>query len=133
MQAVTGARVVALNLGVTSQAELDRARAFWGAVLGSPLEDWGQGSQQLRLGPDEASCLFNIRIRSAHEPHYGHRSAFGLAVDDVDDFHRRALAAGAVEQFAPTDGHGMPRHSRFEDPVGNRVVLWQDEPPSAQG
>lgn len=133
MQAVAGARVVALNLGVTSQAELDRARAFWGSVLGTPLADWGEGSQQLRLGPDEAFSFFNIRIRSAHEPHYGHRSAFGLAVDDVDDFHRRALAAGATEHFGPRDGEGMPRHSRFEDPVGNRVVLWQDDSRPASG
>lgn len=133
MQAVTGARLVALNLGVTSQAELERARAFWASVLGASLADWGEGSQQLRLGPDEAFSFFNIRIRSAHEPQYGHRSAFGLLVDDVDDFHRRALAAGATEHFGPTEADGMPRHSRFADPVGNRVILWQDDSALASG
>lgn len=125
MQSVTGARLVALNLGVTSEVELDTATTFWASVFGAPFEDWGQGSRQMRIGPEEAFGFFNIRVRSAGEPHHGHRTAFGLLVDDVDAFHRRALAAGATEQVAPMDNEGMPRSSRFEDPVGNRVVLWQ--------
>ena len=37
------------------------------------------------------------------------------------------LVAGAREQYAPGDTAGMPWHSLFVDPVGNRVVLWQVE------
>jgi DNA-binding transcriptional MerR regulator len=120
-----GVRFAALNLGVKSQAELDTAREFWGSLLGAELEDWGLGSKQMRVGRDEQFFMFNIRVRSEDEPHYGHAAAFGLSVDDLDDFHRRALAAGAKEHYSPTDSDVMPRHSRFEDPVGNRVVVFQ--------
>ncbi len=51
--------------------------------------------------------------------------AFGLSVPDVDAVHQRALAAGAKEHYPPVDGENQPRHSLFEDPVGNRCVLWQ--------
>jgi DNA-binding transcriptional MerR regulator len=126
MQAqAVGVRFAALNLGVKSQAELETAQAFWGSVFGAELEDWGLGSQQMRVGPDDQFFMFNIRVRSEDEPHYGHAAAFGLAVDDLDAFHRRALDAGAKEHYPPTDSDVMPRHSRFEDPVGNRVVVFQ--------
>lgn len=114
MQAqAVGVRFAALNLGVKSQAELDAARGFWGSLFGAELEDWGLGSQQMRVGTDDQFFMFNIRVRSEDEAHYGHAAAFGLAVDDLDDFHRRALAAGAKEHYPPTDSDVMPRHSRF--------------------
>ncbi len=125
LRGVAGARLVALNLGVTSPDELGTATRFWSTVFGGDFEDWGQGSLQIRLGDGDDFYLFNFRIRGAEEPQYGHTSAFGLLVDDVDDFHLRALTAGAKEHFPPTDRQGMPRHSRFEDPIGNRIVLWQ--------
>lgn len=125
MQGVPGVRLVALNLGVTSPERLAVATRFWSAVFGADFEDWGQGSLQLRLGDGEDFYLLNFRVRGSEEPQFGHTSAFGLLVDDLDDFHRRAIAAGANEDHPPTDAEGMPRHSRIEDPVGNRVVLWQ--------
>jgi predicted enzyme related to lactoylglutathione lyase len=123
MEGVKGCRVVALNLGAKN---LDQAIKFWEACFGAPFEDAGdRTSKQLRLGTDDEFFLFNMRARAVDEPHYGHVTAFGLLVDDVDDFHRRALAAGAEEHVPPTDHPGLPRHSRFEDPSANRVVLWQ--------
>ena len=94
-------------------------------MLGTKLEDWGHGSRQVVLGQGDAIGFFNIRVRSTDESHYGHTSAFGLGVVGLDEAHQRALAAGANEHYPPTDGENMPRHSRFADPVGNRVVLWE--------
>lgn len=125
MQSATDFRLAAINIGVDTQDALATACDFWRNVLGTNLEDWGNGSRQVVLGDGDSVGFLNIRLRSADEPHYGHRSAFGLGVVGLDDAHRRALAAGAREQYPPTDGENMPRHSRFEDPVGNRVVLWE--------
>jgi predicted enzyme related to lactoylglutathione lyase len=127
MQTKTAPRLVALNLGVTSEDELLTAKRFWEALLGVPLADWGHGSQQARVGTDDDFFIFNIRIRAGDEPQYGHSAAFGLAVDDVDDCYQRALDAGATGHYAPMDDDNMPRHARFADPVGNRVVIWQSE------
>ena len=124
MDGTAAPRLVAVNVGVKSPEELDAAKQFWETLFGVSLADWGQGGQQARVGSGDSFFYFNIRIRNSDEPQYGHSAAFGLSVDDVDDFHRRALAAGAKEHFAPT-GDGMPRSARFEDPVGNRVVIWQ--------
>ncbi|MEI8408101.1 MerR family transcriptional regulator [Kribbella sp. CCNWLY201] len=117
--------LAAVNIGVDSDAALEIACTFWGELLGVQLEDWGSGSRQVVLGEGDAISFLNIRVRSTDEPQYGHRSAFGLGVVGLDDAHQRALAAGAGEHFPPTDGENMPRHSRFADPVGNRVVLWE--------
>jgi DNA-binding transcriptional MerR regulator len=125
MQTATDFKLAAVNLGVDSDADLLIACEFWGKVLGTSLEDWGQGSRQVVLGEGDASGFLNIRVRGTEEPQFGHRAAFGLGVVGLDDAHARALAAGAVEHYPPSDGENMPRHSRFQDPVGNRVVLWE--------
>lgn len=125
MKSAAGFRLVAVNIGVDSQTELDTARAFWSKVLGTDLEDWGAGSQQVVLGEGDNIGFLNIRLRSADEPHHGDITAFGLGVPCLDDIHQQALGAGATELYAPTDGDNMPRHSLIVDPVGNRVVLWE--------
>jgi DNA-binding transcriptional MerR regulator len=125
VQGVKDIRVVAINIGVPSEEALETARAFWGAVLGSNLENWNGSSWQIRLGPDDAFSFLNIRVRSTDEAHHDHTAAFGLSVPDLDAVHQRALAAGAEEHYPPMDGENQPRHSLFEDPVGNRCVLWQ--------
>jgi DNA-binding transcriptional MerR regulator len=130
MQGVTTAedvRLVAVNIGVSSAEELAAAAAFWEAVLDVTLEDWGGGgvSRQARVGREDHAFFFNLRVRSADEPHHGHRAAFGLAVADLDAALSRAMEAGAVQHYPPTASEEQPRHSLIEDPVGNRVVLWQ--------
>ena len=79
----------------------------------------------MRVGSDDSFFFLNVRVRAPDEAQHGHRAAFGLLVDDVEDFDQRALAGGAKEHYGPMNPDGMPLHSRFEDPVGNRVVLWQ--------
>ncbi len=99
---------------------------FYEEVFGVKFET-GESSgrpvhARLRFGDDDS---FNIRERGADEPHRDHISAFGFVVDDLEAAHRRAVAAGAKQHFAPMDQEGLPGHSRFEDPSGNRIVLWQ--------
>ncbi len=47
-------RLVAVNIGVRSREELDRAARFWETVFETTLEDWeGHGlSRQARVGRD---------------------------------------------------------------------------------
>lgn len=121
----TCSRIAAINIGVDSEEALEAACDFWDVVLGTKLEDWGSGSRQVVLGEGDAAGFLNIRVRGENEPQFGHRSAFGLGVVGLDDAHQRAITAGAREHYPPSDGENMPRHSRFEDPVGNRVVFWE--------
>lgn len=125
MKSAAEFRLAAVNIGVDSETALEIACTFWGELLGVQLEDWGGGSRQVVLGEGDAISFLNIRVRSTDEPQHGHQSAFGLGVVGLEDAHRRALTAGATEHYPPTDGENMPRHSRFADPVGNRVVLWE--------
>jgi DNA-binding transcriptional MerR regulator len=125
MKSAKDFRLATINLGVDSEDALETASAFWSEFLGTKLEDWGSGSRQVVLGEGDAMGFLNIRVRSSDEPQYGHRAAFGLGVVGLEEAHQRALAAGAGEGYAPTDGENMPRHSRIDDPVGNRVVLWE--------
>jgi predicted enzyme related to lactoylglutathione lyase len=46
-------------------------------------------------------------------------------VDDLDDRHKRALAAGGTEGVPPRDLEGMPRCSAARDPSGNWIWLYQ--------
>lgn len=120
-------RLMAVNIGVQSKEELDRAGRFWETVFETALEDWdGHGvSRQARVGREAHAFFFNLRIRDVHEPHFGHRAAFGIAVADLDGFRRRALEFGALEHYPPTESEEQPRHFLMQDPVGNRVVIWQ--------
>lgn len=124
VQAAKDIRIVAINVGVASEAALDKARAFWEAVLGVKMEQFGPSWQAL-LGPDGAQGRLNLRVRSSEEDHHAHTSAFGISVPDLPAIAKRALAAGGKEHYPPTDGADMPSHTLIEDPVGNRVVFWQ--------
>lgn len=125
MQIAQGVQLVAVNVGATSDEELAEATQFWSELFGVGFERDGGPSLQVQLGGVGTGQYFNLRVRGADEPQHGHRAALGLAVEDLEDFHARALAAGATEHYPPRDSVGVPRHSRFEDPVGNRVVVWQ--------
>ncbi len=126
MEPVRKLRPVAINVGVR---DLGEAIAFYEAVFDVKFEvataDGRPVHARLRFGEDDTFFLFNLRERGAHEPHRDHTSAFGFAVDDLDATHQRALSAGAKQHFGPVEEQGLPRHSRFEDPSGNRIVLWR--------
>ena len=52
-------------------------------------------------------------------------ATFGLLVEDLDESHARAVAAGATEVSPIQDPQGMPRCSAVKDPDGNWVWLYQ--------
>jgi DNA-binding transcriptional MerR regulator len=52
-------------------------------------------------------------------------STFGLLVDDLDERHSAALAAGGTEAVPPHSPQGMPRCSAVKDPSGNWIWLYQ--------
>ena len=123
MKAITGFRPVAINVGVR---DLEEAIRFYEAVFDAPLDvSSARDHARWTFGEGDSFFMFNLRRREAHEPHRDHVSAFGFGVSDLDAAHARAVAAGATEHFPPIEEAGMPRHSRFCDPTGNRVVLWQ--------
>ena len=126
MKSVEGFRPVAINVGVR---DIEEAVEFYEAVFGAKLEvskaDGRPAHARWQFGRQDSFFLFNIRERRPNEPHRDHITAFGFNVDDLDATHRRAVEAGAGQHFAPVEDEGLPRHSRFEDPSGNRIVLWQ--------
>src|SRR5688572_15836339 len=112
MASAADVRLVSVNIGVRCTDELEQAARFWGPLLERPLEDWsGRGlSRQAVVGRSEHAFLFNLRVRDETEDHFGHRAAFGIAVPDLDAFLDRALAAGAVQHYPPTQRGNEPRH-----------------------
>ena len=50
-------------------------------------------------------------------------SNFSFLVEDIDQSHANALAAGATEEVPPHDAEGMPRSSGVRDPSGNWIDL----------
>jgi DNA-binding transcriptional MerR regulator len=121
VEAAQGFRPVELNVGVR---DLDEAVAFYEAVFAGAFERTRAGAS-LRFGAGDSFFLLNLRRRGDDEPHRDHVTAFGFLVDDLEATHDRALAAGATEQFPPSDSPTTPRCSRFADTSGNRVVLYQ--------
>lgn len=123
MQAASGFRPVAINVGVR---DLEEAITFYEAVFGVPLDvSSARDHARWAFGEGDSFFLFNLRRRDAGEVHRDHTSAFGFNVSDLDATHARAVAAGAGAHFPPVEEEGLPRHSRFQDPSGNRVVLWE--------
>ena len=126
MESVKGFRPVAINVGVK---DLQEAIEFYEGAFGARLEvsesDGRPTRARWQFGEGDSFFLFNLRPRGEDDPHRDHISAFGFNVDDLEATHRRAIEAGAKEHFAPRDQSGLPRHSRLEDPSGNRIVLWQ--------
>ena len=126
MEPVEGFRPVAINIGVR---DIEEAIGFYEGSFGAPLDTSESGGRPVharwQFGAGDSFFVFNIRERAPEEAHREHVSAFGFVVDDLDTAHARTLAAGAREHFAPMDQEGLPRHSRIEDPSGNRIVLWQ--------
>jgi predicted enzyme related to lactoylglutathione lyase len=126
VKAVTGFRPVAINVGVR---DLEEAITFYEATFEASFEVSESRGRAVharwRFGDGDSFFLFNLRRRDADDPHRDHASAFGFSVSDLDGTHARAVAAGAREHSSPVEEAGLPRHSRFQDPSGNRVVLWQ--------
>jgi uncharacterized glyoxalase superfamily protein PhnB len=64
-----------------------------------------------------------LEMGEAHGPFQAMPSMLFLYVDDVDQWHRRALAGGATELQAPQDQVYGDRVSAVSDPFGNTWYL----------
>ena len=64
-----------------------------------------------------------LEMGEAHGPFQAKPSMLFLYVDDVDQWHRRALAGGATEMQAPQDQVYGDRVSAVSDPFGNTWYL----------
>ena len=102
--------------------EEDRARAFYGGVLGMEEVD--------KPGPMQASGGVWFRAGSA-EIHLGVEGGFhparkahpGLRVDDVDAFAAHCQAAGCPPVW--DDRYPGVRRFYVDDPFGNRIEILQ--------
>ena len=102
--------------------DLDRARAFYGGVLGlrevaKPPALAARGGVWFRAGGCELHCGVEEGFTPARMAHPG------IAVRDVDAVAGRVLAAGGSVRWDDQ----IPGLRRFhtDDPVGNRVELQQ--------
>ena len=75
------------------------------------------GHAKIRIGTSV------LEMGEAHGRFQPLRSMFYLYVDDVDSWHRRALAGGATELQAPRDEFYGDRVSAVTDPFGNTWYL----------
>lgn len=101
--------------------DLDASIAFYRDAFDAEYQP-AINSFQFGIFPDDS--FFLLTIDTEHGGPLG-PARFGLMVADVDDAHRRSLAAGAVERSAPQDYAWKPRTSCVVDPSGNFIDLYQ--------
>ena len=101
--------------------DLDASIAFYRDAFDAEYQDM-ISSFQFGTFPDDS--FFLLTIDTEHGGPLG-PARFGLSVADVDDAHRKALAAGGVERSAPQDYAWKPRTSCVVDPSGNLIDLYQ--------
>jgi catechol 2,3-dioxygenase-like lactoylglutathione lyase family enzyme len=105
--------------------DIEKSRRFYRAVLGSI------GLEPVDHGADAFSCdeLFVSNAAGAHghstAPHRVHLAFQGRTPEDVDEFHRRALAAGGRDNGPPgIRGYHPSYYAAFVfDPDGNNVEV----------
>jgi DNA-binding transcriptional MerR regulator/predicted enzyme related to lactoylglutathione lyase len=110
------ARPVQVMLAVRDRRQLVE---FYATVFGWTFDE---PISSFSLGAYHAPSFFLVTLEDWHG---GAPAAFGVLVPDVEESHRRALAAGGTEVEAPTDHARKPRSSIVDDPSGNRIQLSQ--------
>ncbi|MFH8633482.1 VOC family protein [Streptomyces lydicus] len=111
-----------IDLGV---ADLDRAKAFYGALFGWEFQEPSTASGPFTL------CLLRGRRVAALRPVSGADVAgeswwhVYLATDDCDGTAKRIAGAGGELLVPPSDVAGLGRTAVVADAVGARFSLWQ--------
>ena len=118
---MTPGRPVGVTLYVSDS---DAAVKFYESALGM---SWNAEIASFQFGeyPREDFFLLSLLDPTDEPDHPVGTGHFGFVVGALDEAHRRALDAGALEWYAPTDNPGAPCSSGLRDPDGNRVELWQ--------
>ncbi|MGE3812138.1 MAG: VOC family protein [Candidatus Nanopelagicales bacterium] len=114
-------------------ADLDRAAAFYEALLGSPLErDVVDGHDAAYLpAPDGEGAAGALMHGDSYVPSLEGTRIY-LGVDDVESSVARALAAGGDLLYPPTRV-GELVVAEVSDSEGNRIALSADAQPDPEG
>lgn len=105
---------------MVSTRDLQESVGFYSAVFG---EEFNAEISSFQFGVWQTESFFLLTVENWREDALP--SCFGMAVDDVDEVHRRAVSAGAVQVQPPMDFAWKPRSSVIDDPSGNRIQLSQ--------
>jgi len=104
--------------------DLARAVEFYGEVFGGEFKEF---SSSFEFGAWKTDSFFRLALepQDPGSDHPGRNTCFSFLVDDVDEVHARAIAAGASEVSAPQNYDWKPRTSIVDDLSGNRIALHQ--------
>lgn len=119
--------------------DVERAKAFYGAVFGWTFQDWskvaGATYWGVDTGPqDELGINGGLLQRPAATPPTGHgTNAFvcTISVDDYDRTERRILGAGGQIALPKMALKGMAWQGYYVDPDGNTFGIHQPDPNAA--
>jgi predicted enzyme related to lactoylglutathione lyase len=116
--------------------DVERAKSFYGAVLGWSFQDWSQHSDTeywsvVTGAGDEPGIDGGLLRRVGPAPEAGRgTNAFvcTVQVDDYDETRRRILDAGGREVQPKTALPGMAWQGYYLDPEGNVFGIHQPDP-----
>src|SRR5262245_18695999 len=102
--------------------DVERARAFYGAVFDWRFEAWGPpGFYLVHTGTDEDPGILGA-IQERHEPLDGkgmHRFECTIGVDDLPEIKRRLVANGATITYDEVEIETVGTLVQFLDTEGN--------------
>jgi catechol 2,3-dioxygenase-like lactoylglutathione lyase family enzyme len=131
-----GSDVATLGYATLGANDLEKARAFYDALLGSagilPLFDHPSGGRVYGSG---GKLVFGVLGPYDGRPATagnGTMIAFRFeTVEEVDDFYRTALALGAKDEGPPGWRAPVFYMSYFRDPEGNKLCAFLQREPRA--
>jgi catechol 2,3-dioxygenase-like lactoylglutathione lyase family enzyme len=123
--------VVRTDFVNVATTDLERAKRFYGEVLGLPRNPRSSDSW-----PEfETGNLTLVLAASANTgvPFSASNNAIALRVPDVDDVKRRLEAKGVEFEYAETYDSGVCHMAFFRDPDGNALILHRRYAPYSDG
>jgi uncharacterized glyoxalase superfamily protein PhnB len=105
--------------------DLELSGAWYRDVLGCELDDVEPGNWRFCRAGDTTFMLGRCPDTPPAAEIGDHSYVAYLRVDDVDAFHRRAVAAGADVMHAPRDEPWGMRELALRSPDGHRFMLGQ--------
>ncbi|MFH8567117.1 VOC family protein [Streptomyces sp. NPDC017993] len=111
-----------IDLGV---ADIDRAKAFYGALFGWTYEESASATGPFTMCLLRGRRVAALRPRSVADPDGESWWHMYLAADDCDAATERVRAGGGSVLQPPQDVAELGRTAAVEDPVGARFSLWQ--------
>jgi DNA-binding transcriptional MerR regulator/predicted enzyme related to lactoylglutathione lyase len=117
---VRAPRIAQVVINVT---DLKEAIDFYDTVFGV---SFNEDISSFEFGTWPSDEFFLVTVANGDDrPGPVGSSRFGLMVAELDQVHRRALEAGAIEMYAPVETSWKPRSSCVADPSGNLIDLYQ--------